>query len=98
MGVPALIITISDTGIGMTPEQKARLFTAFTRADGATRAKYGGTGLGLALSGEFCRMMGGEITVERAPGVGSSFTFWLPAVVRADARRESSGDGEAPSG
>ena len=59
---------VADTGIGMTPEQLARLFKAFTQADVSTTRKYGGTGLGLVISRQLCQMMGGEVTVESEPG------------------------------
>ena len=72
---------VSDTGIGMTQEQLERLFEAFSQADAATTRKYGGTGLGLALSRRLCRMMGGDVTVESEAGRGSTFTIRLPAVV-----------------
>jgi signal transduction histidine kinase len=72
---------VTDTGIGMTPEQVQRLFEAFTQANTETSRKYGGTGLGLTLSRNFCRMMGGDITVESEAGIGSTFTAVVPVVV-----------------
>jgi GAF domain-containing protein/CheY-like chemotaxis protein len=76
-----MVFNVSDTGIGMTPEQLARLFEAFSQADAATTRKYGGTGLGLALSRRLCRMMGGDVTVESQADRGSTFTIRLPARV-----------------
>jgi CheY-like chemotaxis protein len=83
------VFSVSDTGIGMTPEQLARLFEAFTQADAATTRRYGGTGLGLALSRRLCRMMGGDVTVESEPGHGSTFTIRLPAAVAESAEPAS---------
>ena len=71
---------VSDTGIGMTPEQLGRLFQAFSQADNSTSRKYGGTGLGLAISKKFCQMMGGDLTVASEYGTGSTFTVSLPVV------------------
>ena len=76
-----LYFTVSDEGIGMTEDQIAGLFEAFTQADLSTTRKYGGTGLGLAITRHFCRMMGGDVTVISKPGKGSVFTVRLPAIV-----------------
>ncbi|MEK7685195.1 MAG: two-component regulator propeller domain-containing protein, partial [Verrucomicrobiota bacterium] len=72
---------VSDTGIGMTPEQLGKLFQAFSQAESSTSKKYGGTGLGLAISRKFCRLMGGDITVQSETGKGSVFTVTLPQTV-----------------
>jgi GAF domain-containing protein/DNA-binding response OmpR family regulator len=80
-----MVFGVADTGIGMTPEQLARLFEAFSQADAATTRKYGGTGLGLALSRRLCRMMGGDVTVESEADRGSTFTIRLPADVAESA-------------
>jgi CheY-like chemotaxis protein len=73
---------VADNGIGMTPEQKSRLFQAFSQADVATTRNYGGTGLGLAITRHFCWMLGGDVTVESEFGKGSTFTMTLPVVLR----------------
>jgi len=78
-----ITMAVTDTGIGMTPEQVGRLFQEFTQADDSTVLSYGGTGLGLAISRHFCQMMGGDITVESEVGRGSTFTIRLPAQVLA---------------
>jgi signal transduction histidine kinase len=71
-------LAVCDTGIGMTPEQQAKLFAEFTQADSLTARKFGGTGLGLAISRRLARMMGGDVTVASEPGKGSVFTVRLP--------------------
>jgi PAS domain S-box-containing protein len=77
-GLEQITIAVADTGIGMTPEQMGKLFQEFSQADSSTSRKYGGTGLGLAIGRRFCQMLGGDITVESAPGRGSTFTILLP--------------------
>jgi signal transduction histidine kinase len=71
-------LAVADSGIGMTAEQQAKLFQDFTQADSLTARRYGGTGLGLALSRKLARMMGGDVTVTSEPGKGSVFTVRLP--------------------
>jgi len=72
-------LAVADTGIGMTPEQQAKLFEEFSQADATTAQRFGGTGLGLALSRKLARMMGGDVTVTSEPGKGSVFTVRLPS-------------------
>ncbi len=74
-------LAVADTGIGLTAEQQAKLFQEFTQADSLTARRYGGTGLGLALSRKLARMMGGDVTVTSEPGKGSVFTVRLPGGV-----------------
>lgn len=76
----SLHIAISDTGIGMSPEQLGRLFQAFSQADASTTKKFGGTGLGLAITRHFCRLLGGDIAVQSEVNKGSTFTILLPAI------------------
>ncbi len=76
-----LVFKVSDTGIGMTKEEVGRLFQAFTQADISTTRKFGGTGLGLVVSKQFCQMMGGTIQVQSEHGIGTTFTIFFPAIV-----------------
>jgi two-component system, sensor histidine kinase and response regulator len=80
-GVESIRFDVTDTGIGLTAEQKARLFRPFSQADSSISRKYGGTGLGLALVWRFCRLMGGDVSVESELGRGAAFTVILPATV-----------------
>ncbi|MGD8884394.1 MAG: ATP-binding protein, partial [Gammaproteobacteria bacterium] len=73
-----LKIIVSDTGIGMTPEQLDKIFMSFSQADSSTTRQYGGTGLGLAISKGLCELLGGIISVESTPDKGSSFIVRLP--------------------
>jgi signal transduction histidine kinase len=77
-GRDGIELSVSDTGIGMTPEQQAKLFKEFTQADVSTAQRFGGTGLGLAITRKLARMMGGDVTVTSEPGKGSAFTVRLP--------------------
>jgi signal transduction histidine kinase/CheY-like chemotaxis protein len=84
--------SVSDTGVGMTPEQSAKLFEPFTQADASTSRKYGGTGLGLVISRRFAQMMGGDITVQSQPNKGSNFTLTLPLNADVDPAKSVEGD------
>ena len=77
-----IVFRITDTGIGLSSGQIVKLFQAFTQADASTTRKFGGTGLGLALTRRFCQIMGGDVTVQSVLDEGSIFTIKLPAIVR----------------
>jgi adenylate cyclase len=83
---------VADTGIGMTPEQQAKVFEEFTQADSSTARQYGGTGLGLSITRKLARMMGGDVTVTSEPGKGSVFTVRLPAGADAQAGSSTGSD------
>lgn len=87
-GAAAVAFSISDTGIGMTPQQLGKVFESFTQADASTTRKYGGTGLGLAISRHFSEMLGGSLNVTSQSGEGTTFTVILP--LKYQAKRQSS--------
>jgi CheY-like chemotaxis protein len=82
-----LAIRVSDSGIGMTPEQQKLVFEAFQQADGSTSRKYGGTGLGLTISREMSAKLGGWVELQSEPGHGSTFSLFLP-LLRLDGAPE----------
>jgi len=81
LGQDWVIFGVRDYGIGMSQEQVAHLFEAFTQADSSIARQYGGTGLGLTITKQFCEIMGGSISVESELGKGSVFIIRLPSVV-----------------
>jgi CheY-like chemotaxis protein len=90
-----LTFEVKDTGIGITPEQMTRLFHEFSQADAEVTRRYGGTGLGLALSQRLCRMMGGDISAESEAGRGSTFTIRLPVSVAEPIAETAAASGAA---
>jgi signal transduction histidine kinase/DNA-binding response OmpR family regulator len=100
-GKHAISIRVTDTGIGMTPEQLSKLFQAFQQADASTTRKYGGTGLGLVITKKFVEMLGGTVTVESEFGKGTTFAITLPTAPPNETTSTTlpaiTGTGNAPS-
>ncbi|MGB1275046.1 MAG: ATP-binding protein, partial [Nannocystaceae bacterium] len=92
-----IVMAVTDTGIGMTEAQQAKIFEPFSQVDASTTRKFGGTGLGLAITSSFCEMMGGSITGDSKQGVGSTFTIRLPVEVQ-DLPDQDNDDDEDISG
>jgi PAS domain S-box-containing protein len=80
-----IVFTVRDSGIGITPEQRTRIFQPFSQADASTTRKYGGTGLGLVICRRLVGLMGGDITIDSAPGKGSTFRFTTTLITRPEA-------------
>jgi signal transduction histidine kinase/CheY-like chemotaxis protein len=93
-----LQLSVRDTGIGIARENQSKLFQNFSQAEAWTASKYGGTGLGLALTQKLCRLMGGDVTVESELGQGSCFTIKLPASLAETVERRSAGAAAQPEG
>ncbi|MEZ5751584.1 MAG: ATP-binding protein [Paracoccaceae bacterium] len=87
-GVPGLCFTITDTGIGMTPQQVARVFDEFEQAEGSTTRRFGGTGLGLSITRRLTELMGGTIRMDSEPGRGTTIRVTLPLASAAAPEQE----------
>ena len=95
-----IAFAVTDSGIGMTPEQLGRLFEEFSQGDATTARQYGGTGLGLAITRRLCQMMGGDVSVSSEVGKGTTFTVRLPVAAAAVSVRDEVRDAgtDVPSG
>jgi signal transduction histidine kinase len=91
-GGPWAFVRVHDTGVGIPPVEQTRIFEPFHQVDAGHTRQQGGTGLGLAISRRLARLMGGDLTVESTPAVGSAFTLWLPAADATPDRAESAGE------